>query len=65
LVSGDDYGVHIGNPSWSPDGAKIAFRGITPDGTGNVDVYTVRLADSTFTRVTNHPAVEDSPVWRP
>jgi hypothetical protein len=49
-------------PTWSPDGTRIAFA---TNRDGNYEIY-VMLADGTRpVRLTNHPAFDADPAWRP
>ena len=48
--------------SWSPDGASIAF--VQGDETGG-EIAVMHLADGSVTRLTNDPALENSPDWSP
>lgn len=56
--------VPVGNfePSWSPDGTRIAFTSIRD---GNMQVYSLNLSDQSVTRLTNlDPGVEArQPSW--
>ncbi|MCK4577095.1 PD40 domain-containing protein, partial [candidate division WOR-3 bacterium] len=52
-------------PSWSPDGALIAF---SSDRTGNFDIYTFPGSGgmiSEITRITTDPATDSDPSWSP
>lgn len=49
-------------PSWSPDGARIAYMGT--DG-GNEDIYVVDLETSEARNLTQDPARDSSPAWSP
>lgn len=49
-------------PSWSPDGTRIAFRGGSfPD----VDIWLADADGSDPVRVIDHPAADGYPVWSP
>ena len=41
-------------PQWSPDGSSVAYWATIP--TGSVQLFVVRLSDSTSTRVTDEPS---------
>jgi Tol biopolymer transport system component len=79
VKQGSQYGIHIFNvndntvvklsaegveprgiPAWSPDGIRLAFQAQVD---GNMEIYTVLIATSEFTRITFHPAHDGSPVW--
>jgi Tol biopolymer transport system component len=53
-----------GDPSWSPDGARVAF---TRQGNGGnrVDIYVVRADGTELSAVTSGPDWWSSPAWRP
>ena len=50
------------NPSWSPDGGRIAFHS---DRDGNYDIYVMKADGSGVTRLTDNPAHDSSPRWSP
>ena len=55
-------------PTWSPDGAQLAFTATTsiPDGGWQSDIYAVRLTNGRFRRLTFTPtAKEFAPDWAP
>jgi Tol biopolymer transport system component len=60
-----------GHPSWSPDGLQLAFDALctncTTDGgrTLDRDIYTVGVDGSSLVQITNDPADDSSPAWRP
>ncbi len=49
-------------PSWSPDGARIAFSS-TRAGGGNFDIYVMNADGTNLVRVTDHPAPDQDPAW--
>ena len=51
-----------GDPTWSPDGSKVAYLA---DVRGNFEVFAVALDFGVPEQVTFHPANEFSPAWSP
>jgi TolB protein len=49
-------------PSWSPDGTRIAF---TSRRDGNFEVYVMNADGSGQTNITNNPANDSGPEWSP
>jgi TolB protein len=49
-------------PAWSPDGRLLAFSSSRD---GNAEIYTLRIADGTLTRLTRNEAIDTSPAWSP
>jgi Tol biopolymer transport system component len=49
-------------PSWRPDGGKIAF---TSNRSGNYDIWTVNPDGTGLTRLTSSSMMEKSPSWSP
>jgi TolB protein len=53
------------NPSWSPDGTKIAFawtRGYEP---GNFNIFILDVASRQLVQLTNHEGRNENPAWAP
>lgn len=61
-TAGDDV-----NPSWSPDGAFLAFATArwTPRGDEDSDIAILELATGKVRQVTGGPEYDDSPFWSP
>jgi hypothetical protein len=57
-------GVEASHPTWSPDGAKLAFVGF-PAGGGSRDIYTIGVDGSGLAQVTTDPWSDLSPSWNP
>jgi Tol biopolymer transport system component/TolB-like protein/Tfp pilus assembly protein PilF len=51
-----------GNPSFSPDGRRIAFSSTTD---GNSEIYVMNSDGSGLLRITRHTAEDSSPHWSP
>jgi Tol biopolymer transport system component len=51
-----------GEPTWSPDGSRIAFAS---DRDGNGEVYAMNADGSGVVRLTNDPAADGHPSWSP
>src|SRR5204863_5095230 len=49
-------------PSWSPDGAKLAFTSVRD---GNWEIYVMNADGSGQTRLTNNAATDDVSAWSP
>lgn len=49
-------------PSWSRDGTQIAFMSFRD---GNAELYVINADGSHLRRLTEHPANDGLPVWRP
>jgi len=53
------------DPSFSPDGSKIAFSWSGDKQTGNSGIYVKQIEAGNALRLTTHPADDRSPVWSP
>jgi Tol biopolymer transport system component len=53
-----------GDPSWSPDGTKIAFDS-NRDEEGNRDIYVMNADGSHVARLTDNTAFDGDPSWSP
>jgi dipeptidyl aminopeptidase/acylaminoacyl peptidase len=53
-------GPVVTNPTWSPDGERIAFDS---DATGNFDIFVVSAAGEKPQRMTSDPANDGNPSW--
>ena len=54
------------NPSWSPDGSRIAFNSITgPRANNNWDVYVMDADGDNIDRLTNNSSKDYDPSWSP
>jgi len=53
-----------GNPSWSPDGTKIAFAS-NRDAGGGYEIYKMNSDGSAQTRLTVNSAQDQFPAWSP
>lgn len=55
-----------GEPSWSPDGSKIAFQSDRDNiESGRPDIYVMDADGGNVTRLTTNPAFDESPEWSP
>ncbi|MEI6179300.1 MAG: hypothetical protein WCP31_00985 [Chloroflexales bacterium] len=50
------------NPTWSPDGSKLALQS---NRMGNYDIYIMNADGSGQTRLTDNPADDTEPAWSP
>ena len=50
-----------GAPSWSPDDRRLALT--LSGSSGNLDIYTLDLANQALTRITDDPGIDTEPVW--
>ena len=51
------------DPSWSPDGRKVAFSCVRTD--QNTDVFTVSVAGNGLRSLTSNPSHDFVPAWSP
>jgi TolB protein len=63
VVVSQPPGWHV-EPAWSPDGEWIAYRFI-PQGSDDYEIYKVRPDGSSWTNLTNDPAMDIEPAWSP
>jgi eukaryotic-like serine/threonine-protein kinase len=59
-----NFPTPIEDAEFSPDGVWLVFEG-RDNGTGNWDIYFMTVAGSGRTRLTNDPALDFDPAWRP
>jgi serine/threonine protein kinase len=52
-------------PSWSPNGHRIAYWGVRGRGTGQRDIWTASAQGGALVNVTNDVALDFNPVWSP
>ena len=52
------------DPSWSPDGRRIAFTSDRDPG-GDTDIYVIDADGSNLTRLITHRASDSKPAWSP
>jgi dipeptidyl aminopeptidase/acylaminoacyl peptidase len=52
-------------PSWSPDGTRIAFATFRGDPPGNYEVFVMNADGSGQTNLTNNAATDYEPAWSP
>jgi Tol biopolymer transport system component len=53
------------DPSWAPNGRRIAFDRCTGRDLCNADIYTVRIDGTGLKRITTDESYEYDPVWSP
>ena len=67
ITSGDDW--NDTDPQWSPDSTRIAFvsdrTGQESDGGHNTDVWVIKAAGGTLTKISDHAFEDDLPRWSP
>lgn len=61
-----EYNPHVPevNPSWGPDGSKVAFE-LYAFGNGGNDIYIFDTSTKQVTRLTDNPASDKFPAWSP
>jgi dipeptidyl aminopeptidase/acylaminoacyl peptidase len=66
LTEGDNYTV-TGTPTWSPDGARVAFTGTRTPMTrdGRAEVYVATIAAKAVDRISTNVGPDRSPAWSP
>ena len=53
------------NPSWSPDGEKIAFDSSSDFSIENLEIYVMNADGSGQTRLTDNTSPDEHPSWSP
>jgi Tol biopolymer transport system component len=53
------------DPSWSPDGSRIAFVGAAAPYPYNSEIYTMNADGSDLVNLTNSPSSDGDPDWSP
>jgi hypothetical protein len=56
-------GIDAVDPAPSPDGSRIAFVGLGPN--GNRDIYVANRDGTGMQRLTDDPGIDDQPAWSP
>jgi len=64
LIQVTSYPGFEADPSFSPDGASIAFSGDVHS-KGNEDIYVQNIGSDSVTRLTSDPARDSRPAWSP
>ncbi|HCK16724.1 TPA: hypothetical protein DHW51_21535, partial [Candidatus Poribacteria bacterium] len=57
-----NHPAYDGQPSWSPDGRRIAF---VSDRDLNYEIYVMDSNGNNLRRLTNHLGEDESPSWSP
>lgn len=55
----------LNNPTWSPDGSKIAFDAFVGMGSGMYDIFSINADGSNLKQITNDLAYDEMPAWSP
>jgi Tol biopolymer transport system component len=59
-----DFTEVVRTPRWSPDGTRIAFSARF-DGEADNELYVLKLADSSVTKLTDNAVSDTAPSWAP
>jgi Tol biopolymer transport system component len=61
-------GTADADPSWSPDGSKIAFRRFVGDGSSpdsSAQLYVINADGTGLIQITEGPSIDQDPIWSP
>ena len=61
----DSHSSDDEDPSWSPDGTRIAFVSDRPGATGPNDVFVMDVDGSNVLDISNSPGTDWAPEWSP